>query len=55
MHSDLSAVCRRNGKIDLCGGSMDKKTAMANLAREAQEKGVFTGTWLYAENGEIVS
>ena len=34
---------------------MDKKTAMENLAREAYEKGGFSGTWLYAENGEIVS
>ena len=34
---------------------MDKKTMMETLAREAQEKGVFTGTWLLAEDGEIVS
>ena len=34
---------------------MDKKTAMENLVREAYEKGVFNGAWLYAENGEIVS
>ena len=34
---------------------MDKKTAMENLAREAHEKGVFNGTWLYAENGQIIS
>ena len=34
---------------------MDKKTMMENLTREAFEKGVFNGTWLYAENGEIVS
>ena len=34
---------------------MDKKTAMENLAREACEKGGFNGTWLYAENGRIVS
>ena len=34
---------------------MDKKTMMENLAREAHEKGVFTGAWLYAENGKIVS
>ncbi len=34
---------------------MDKKTMMENLARAAYEKGVFNGTWLYAENGEIVS
>ncbi len=34
---------------------MDKKTMMENYVREAHEKGAFTGTWLYAENGEIVS
>ncbi len=34
---------------------MDKKTMMENLVREAHEKGAFTGAWLYAENGEIVS
>ena len=34
---------------------MDKKTLMENLAREAYEKGSFNGTWLYAENGVIVS
>ena len=34
---------------------MDKKTLMENLAREAYEKGGFNGTWLYAENGVIVS
>ena len=34
---------------------MDKKTMMDDLVREAYEKGAFTGTWLYAENGEIVS
>lgn len=34
---------------------MDKKTMMENLARAAYEKGAFNGTWLYAENGEIVS
>ena len=28
---------------------------MENLARAAYEKGSFNGTWLYAENGEIVS
>ena len=33
---------------------MDKKTMMENLARAAYEKGAFNGTWLYAENGEIV-
>ena len=34
---------------------MDKKTMMERLARDAYEKGSFNGTWLYAENGEIVS
>ena len=34
---------------------MDKNTLMQNMAREAYEKDSFTGTWLYAENGEIVS
>ena len=34
---------------------MDKKTAMEIMVREAHEKDVFTGTWLYAENGKIVS
>ena len=34
---------------------MDKKTMMENMAREAHERGVFNGLWLYAENGEIVS
>ena len=34
---------------------MDKKTTMENLARALQEKDGFNGTWLYAENGEIVS
>ncbi len=34
---------------------MDKNTMMENLARKAHEKGAFNGTWLYAENGEIVS
>ena len=34
---------------------MDKKTMMENLAREAYERGNFNGTWLYAENGRIVS
>ena len=35
--------------------TMDKKTVMENMAREAYERGSFNGTWLYAENGEIVS
>ena len=34
---------------------MDKRTMMENLVREAHERGAFTGTWLYAENGEIVT
>ena len=34
---------------------MDKKSLIEKLARDAHEKGGFTGTWLYAENGEIVS
>jgi CubicO group peptidase (beta-lactamase class C family) len=34
---------------------MDKKTMCENLAREAHEKGGFTGAWLYAEGGVIVS
>ena len=35
--------------------NVDKKTAMENLARRAGEKGLFNGTWLYAEGGQIVS
>ena len=34
---------------------MDKNAMMEKLARDAYEKGSFNGTWLYAENGEIVS
>ena len=34
---------------------MDKKVMLESLIRDAYEKGVFNGTWLYAENGEIVS
>ena len=34
---------------------MDKKSLMDALVREAHEKGLFNGTWLYAEGGEIVS
>ena len=34
---------------------MDKKTVMEALAREAHGKGGFTGAWLYAEHGVIVS
>ncbi len=33
----------------------NKQALMEALAREAYEKGAFTGTWLYAENGRIVS
>ena len=34
---------------------MDKHEQMQSLVRESYEKGSFNGTWLYAENGEIVS
>ena len=34
---------------------MDKKVLMENIARKAYEKGSLNGTWLYAENGKIVS
>ena len=34
---------------------MNKNELMQNMAREANERGSFTGAWLYAENGEIVS
>ena len=34
---------------------MDKKSRMEQLVREAHEKCGFTGTWLLAEKGEIVS
>ncbi|MBR0157158.1 MAG: hypothetical protein IJM20_06555 [Clostridia bacterium] len=34
---------------------IDKKALIDSYVHEAHEKGVFTGTWLYAENGEIVS
>ena len=34
---------------------MDKNTMMQALAREAHEKAQFTGTWLFAEKGKIVS
>ena len=34
---------------------MDKKALMDALALQACEKGAFNGTWLYAENGEIIS
>ena len=34
---------------------MDTNRKMEQLARAAYEKGSFNGTWLYAENGKIVS
>ena len=34
---------------------MDTNSLMETLARTAYEKGSFNGTWLYAENGKIVS
>lgn len=34
---------------------MDKKTIMDNFVRIGHEKAGFNGTWLFAENGEIVS
>ena len=34
---------------------MDKKIMLENLVREAHEKGLFNGTWLYAEHSEIIS
>ncbi|MCR4792228.1 MAG: beta-lactamase family protein [Lachnospiraceae bacterium] len=34
---------------------MDKKEMFESLFRDAYEKGVFNGTWLYAENGRVVS
>ena len=34
---------------------MDKKTLIEKLACESFERDSFTGAWLYAENGEIVS
>lgn len=34
---------------------MDKKKLFDDFVSVARDKGVFTGTWLYAENGEIVS
>ena len=34
---------------------MDQKACMEKLARDAYAKGSFNGTWLYAENGKIVS
>ena len=34
---------------------MDKNKMMTELAQEAYKKGIFNGTWLYAENGKILS
>ena len=34
---------------------MDKKSIIDGYIREAHEKGAFTGAWLYAQNGNIVS
>ena len=34
---------------------MDKGKLIENLIREGHEKGGFTGAWLYAEHGEIIS
>ena len=34
---------------------MDKKSMMEKLADDAYAKGCFNGTWLYAENGKIIS
>ena len=34
---------------------MDKKSLMDGLVREAERTGCFTGAWLLAEDGKIVS
>ena len=34
---------------------MDKKSLMGRLVREADRLGCFSGAWLFAEDGEIVS
>ena len=34
---------------------MDKKTAVDLFMQQAHHKGCFNGTWLYAENGDIIS
>ena len=34
---------------------MDKRIMIENYVRDAHERGAFTGAWLFAENGEIVS
>ena len=42
-------------KKKISEGNMEKKYLFEKLARDAFEKEGFNGTWLYAENGEIVS
>ena len=42
-------------RIGICGGNTDKKAMIEKNVREAHEKVGFSGTWLYAEKGEIVS
>ena len=53
----IGTVGKRKTQIGVYRGKtlMDKKTMIKNLVREAHKKGVFTGTWLYAENGDIIS
>ena len=34
---------------------LDKKTRIDNFMKQAHQKGGFNGTWLFAENGEIIS
>ena len=34
---------------------LDKKTILDNFMKQAHQKGGFNGTWLYAENGDIIS
>ena len=34
---------------------MDKKIMLENLVREAHEKGLFNGTWLYARRSRLAS
>ena len=33
----------------------DKKSMMGNYVHEAHKRGLFNGTWLYAEKGKIIS
>ena len=33
---------------------MNKKAMLESLVREAHEKDLFNGTWLYAEHGEVI-